>query len=887
MEARSRVVVLAAVFSALTFAAWLWLDRDASAEGIATPSEFPATTPVEAANAERPVEAKASVAADGGPTEDTAPPARTMAPTIDPRLATLRGRCVDEHGTPLAGCTATMRGFRANAQRMDAWRKDHAAEPEWEDPPEFTTSADGVFAFTFLPPPPFQFALDLSQRGRGNMSGRWSTLAEGSIEDVGDVAMLPGVHVRGRVVDEQGTPQAKEQVTLQRARAGRPGADVEPRWDTVEGSAADGTFSMNHWLLPGEYSIRTANADVQTPKAVKLTVERSEEVLEVVVRARAIHPSITGRVVDETGSPVRGIKVEDRSAEGRASTSSRRDGTFDLRQHGTSTAKHAALVLVSDTHEVDPTPREVAWSSSDVEFRVRRAPSFTLRVTDAAGAPLDMYLVRLIPRNRSRWSSRDNEARAWGVHEDGTVVVPGLARGDWLLMVEPPTDRGLCIAFLEFTQRGDPTRLDLQIEPLLRRTLRVLAADGPVAGTRIRLCDTFGQTLTDARPEMNLEQWLASAGQRNALSVFEGTTDAEGRLVLQGPRGRELSLSVLGPGHVPLQQAPVRLDVAEELVVHIDRGATLTGKVVPPEALEHLKRMAGGGPGTPFPARYAPTLSLTNDRGEVFPKDRSSTEGKQDFRIAADGTFRVEGLPPGTWRVQVNYWIVRENGAGGGAHPTEVVTLVESAATTLELDLTAFVPGEVEGSVHWNGQPFANSTLHLDGQRMSYDVTTDASGRFRVHPLPGTYEAVIQKKLEGLEWSELVCTTPVHATRGQRTTIGLVFESGTLQAKVLDTKGDPARGVLIHAPRAGRRDTVVRTDENGVARFELNTGNVDLRIVPKSLSSQEAQQKLWTDARGGGVADPLAPHWIVLQSVTLTAGQVAELELQLPESAGY
>ncbi|MBL8732121.1 MAG: hypothetical protein JNN13_07105, partial [Planctomycetes bacterium] len=45
--------------------------------------------------------------------------------------------------------------------------------------------------------------------------------------------------------------------------------------------------------------------------------------------------------------------------------------------------------------------------------------------------------------------------------------------------------------------------------------------------------------------------------------------------------------------------------------------------------------------------------------------------------------------------------------------------------------------------------------------------------------------------------------------------------------------------------------------------------------------------KLWQEAQQSGNQDPFRSHWIVLQTVTLVAGQTTAIELRLPESAGY
>lgn len=888
MEARTRVVVIAIAVLAVAMVAWLLLDPAPPAVPTpepSTPATAPSTaSPLVPATADATSSAKPAAAAAGDAADAAA---RIAVPVADPKLATLRGRCVDENGAPLAGCKVSLHGWEANSQRMDKWLADHADAPQWKDPPAITTAADGVFVFTFWPPPPFQFSIDVRQDGRGAMDGRWSSLAEGSNTDAGDVSVVPGVLVRGRVVDDKGTPREKEYVTMRRQSSGRSRGAFEPRWGEQAVSKADGSFVLRNWLEPGDYEVSTQKADSQSPTKVQLVAERREEVLEIVVRVRPPSETISGRVLDEAGAPVRGIEIEDRSAFGHSRASSGRDGTFKLEQRRPGGAKQASLVLSSQDYEVDEAPREVAWGTQDVEFRVRKAAALTLRITDEQGAPVDSYLVRLIPRNRSRWSSSDSEPRAKGKHEDGTVVIAGLTKGDWMLMVEFAAASGLCALQLDFTQDAGHKRFDLRALPAQRRTLRVVGPDGPIAGTTVQLCDLFGTPLTEDRMVMQRDHWLLNSGSRNAMVLWEGTTDGDGRVLLAGPGDRELGVCVSGSGHLPARLAPVSLGVAEELVVTVGRGAQLVGKVVPPEAVVELQRLAEGEPGQGFPEGHAPKLRLVRD-GERFPKDHVSAQKKLDLRIADDGTFRVDGLPPGTWQVEVEYVVMQGSSGTGRTALGGQVTLVDAATTTQDLDLGALLPGEVEGTVLRNGQPLANGSFVLQADRGGSRVETDAQGRFRTSTMSGDYKAVYSERTnDPRQWSSIESATPIRVTRGQLTSVAVVFESGKLRATVLDGKGQPVAGVQLHTHGSERFGQVRITDEKGVAEFELTAGTVQLRVMPKAMSSREAQQRLWKEAQATGNQDPLGPHWLVLQTVTLTAGDSKAIELKLPEGAGY
>ena len=62
----------------------------------------------------------------------------------------------------------------------------------------------------------------------------------------------------------------------------------------------------------------------------------------------------------------------------------------------------------------------------------------------------------------------------------------------------------------------------------------------------------------------------------------------------------------------------------------------------------------------------------------------------------------------------------------------------------------------------------------------------------------------------------------------------------------------------------------------------MTAQNITLRVLPKRLQSQEAQNKAWNEARATGDADPFASCWIPLGTTTIAAGQTTTLELRLP-----
>src|SRR5262245_55451458 len=115
------LVVIAAIVS------WMMQGDGRAVADVATPG------PTKAPSA-----AAANVALARPTTERTeataAAPPPPPAPSADPMLAHVRGRCVDEHGAPLAACTVKLTAWGGNANRMALQGK-----VDWHDPEPIVT----------------------------------------------------------------------------------------------------------------------------------------------------------------------------------------------------------------------------------------------------------------------------------------------------------------------------------------------------------------------------------------------------------------------------------------------------------------------------------------------------------------------------------------------------------------------------------------------------------------------------------------------------------------------------------------------------------------------------------------------------------------------------
>jgi len=872
LEAK-KVFVGGIALAIVTCAALLFVNQDPDVEVIAATDPDAATTPEVA-----PATSKSAEDVD----KEAAPQpelrreeVEVVAPPTTKKMATVRGRCVDVDGSPLAGCKIGLHGWGANSERTDAWLLDHGKEPEWEDPEDIETGSDGRFEFRFWPPPPFQFSLDLGKPGYGPMSARWHELAIGKTRDVGDVTMQPGVEVSGRVTTDKGAPVAKTYVSVNFADHDSFSDGVGPRWGGQVRTDDNGRFKMRRPFAPGKYQLSVRQMELVEPKFMTLEASKPTVDLKVIVKEKDRGLLITGKVIDETGQPVANVRIQaldDVRGYG-GSTSSKRDGTFELANYNKSGGT-TKLHIQGGGCEAIGKPPEMKWGTKDVVIRVRLGGSLTVRVTNEQHEPVVNYQVRLVPVNRNSSSSRDRRVRGKGEHEDGTIVIPGLTSGDWLLVIDFDKASGFQSILEQFTRPdSSPLRLDLIAIKGLARTIRVLTHDNkPVQGSKVRLLELFGKPLDPNRIIMDRRTWMWNIGNLNALVLDAETTDADGRVTVRGLVSNSLGLSVGEGGHVPLQVDPVVLGVDEELIVKVSRGATLTGVAGPKEALQELRRAGNVKQGADFSDDRAPKLTLRRTDGQSFPAGHSYVKDKKTpLLLGADGSFSGSGIPTGTWKIHLTYW----TSSNGMSMPQDIevgsVTLADGSTQNIALDLSVILPGTLSAVVQHNGEPAKNTRVYLVGSGQYVNATTDDQGALEVDCRAGEYQLRLQNGVHALSKAVV--------RRDQKVQHTFQVFSGTIELTIVDDKGQPISNVQVGTkPAIHARPT----DAAGKVKFVAPAALVEFSALPKRYMSQEARRKLWDEGRANGIKNPLDAVMVKLGQHVVQAGEAKQLRLQVP-----
>jgi hypothetical protein len=780
MSQRStRILFGIAIVGAVLAAALFWWPEDSAAAPPAnrssSPDAPPAVVQAELPAAELPAERAAVV--------------ESAAPTVpDPMLAHLLGRCVDEQGAPIAGCTAKIHTWGRNASSMAMQGK-----VDWKDPEPCVSGADGRFAFHFAPPSGLQFALDVNAEGRTPRTGRWGQITPAQHIDLGDIKLQSGFPVRGRVVDELGVPVAKVGVGLQNLPL--PIAPDMAANDTRMGfSDANGDFAIEVPIPIGVWPVDVQANGMRhlTPDRATVTAQGAEPLLVTVRRM----PSITGIVVDESGAPVKGVGVQaNLNRSGRmAGGRSRADGTFTI--HAVDLEPKPVQLRIDDPGPCEPPApdeRLWEWGSRDVRIELRRALTCELAVVErATGTPVTEFAVSCYSTRAN--SSLHTELRLSGEHPEGRVTVDKIWRGGNVLQVLPrdPALRPSAVIEFEATDAGVPP-LRVEVDRLRGATVRVATAEGqPWVGSKVEVVikgsTPFGPEESAQDPRSGARSWFGMSRYRVHELVSQAQTDQDGRAKVLLPASPDGLVVRVSGAHATVIVDPALFVPEQELVV------------VPP--------LAGSIQGT----LRVQGLDMERIRVGVQRVEGQRVGRFGDaLKVGADGAFAIPGLLPGLYRLTFSYQVkyrTESSGSGGSAAlnlPNTEVLVEGGRAAVVEIDATALVPGTVRGRAVLDGVPQSDARIFLQGAaRFGQFVPDDAGVFIAAGLLPGTYRlglVVGDFKVGGGD--TLLQDDTFELAAGQRLERDFVFVRRRLVITLLQADGQtPAAGVRcsVHGP---------------------------------------------------------------------------------------
>lgn len=517
------------------------------------------------------------------------------------------------------------------------------------------------------------------------------------------------------------------------------------------------------------------------------------EVLRVELRP---HEILAGKAVDaRTRAPLPGAVVWSEAFPSDPSVRAGADGGFQLPVHRS--LRLAVLAGAAGHLPVHVEMGATGAASAVATLLLPPAAEIAGVVVDAQGKPVARAGIQGHP---TRWDPMAAGPAAASTGPDGHFRLPRLAAGvTYRLQV---TREG----FSPGSALAEPT------PPGKGSLLRIVLAAGRTASGRVT--DPEGRPVPKA--ELTLfgggAPWgSASAGRQRP---WRATSDESGAFELRDLAAGTYRLQARAPGFALLEktgiEVPATGGTADLGVLVLTPGAAIEGRVVSSRNQ---------------PVEGASVRTMNRRHGPDFGGGDVPTEGA----TAADGSFRLAGLPPGE---QVELIVVHP------AYPPVRVPGVEvppPEPLVIELREGGALAGRVVGA---DGQPVEGATLiryettsmTVGGAQSSHGTssgigTTDARGRFHVANLA---LGLIEIEVAAPGWTPAWLRGLAIPAGGTLDVGDVVLQRGAvLEGAVRDGDGNPAAGLHVSLwrepgdgqPHHGRGEPL-RTDAEGRFRAE-------------------------------------------------------------------
>ncbi|MEE8107493.1 MAG: carboxypeptidase regulatory-like domain-containing protein [Planctomycetota bacterium] len=559
-----------------------------------------------------------------------------------------------------------------------------------------------------------------------NQGGASSMFPSGTNEITKEVLLTPGATVNGIVVDIKGDPVAGAQVT-QLPDGGGMGMGMI-RMMMLGGppkthSNADGTFSLGPFARDKAISLAVSHRDYGPAEPTKTTPGSGAE-----LRISLSEPlNVTGKVLDEQGEPIQGVRVTIDREEQKGNNPMRRQmeqmmgsggtkpGVTDI--NGIFTVRNAPIgqVEVSYAHNGYMEKSEsIALAPGKAEEKL---PEVTLErglgisgiVVDGDGQPLEGIQF-------NAWSQDAGAAQGQGggaggsrgrtyfngrSDANGRFEQYGLADGNYDINVYAEGMYGE-------TVKARTGQTEVRIVVLKGGTMRgrVLAGGTRVAGANVRA--TFADTPG---------RWMRGGNAQ---------TDADGGFELTGLPQKPFTLRITHSDYVELTVKNVEAGAGVR-EFRLNAGRVITGRVV-------------NSGRAPVEGALVMVTTPNTPRQIASPMGRSGTRSATS---GADGTFRIAGIASeGELTVSIE-----ESGKGF------IKTSVKVAPGQHTVQLIATVGETISGTVYLaDGQPAGFVTVTAttaDGKSSGHTFIQGNDGKFEIKGLEkGVY------KLQAHRWNQ-------------------------------------------------------------------------------------------------------------------------------------
>jgi hypothetical protein len=764
-----------AIAAGLAAAALLWIGarllvvKPEPRESDVAPAPAAPPRSTEAASDALPVLTVHEPPASSYPAEPLAGP-EVAEPEPDPSAAgTVIGRLVDEaSGLPVAGVAVRLRG----------WNLSRRSRP---------SGPDGRFAVGWVAGGSFEASL-VPERFRIARARQRIWVETGVPTDVGDLPVIAGGTLEGLVVGPGRRPLCGASVRVARSR------DGQFIWDDASATAAT-TGEDGRYRIPGvepaaSLIVVATHADFAPARADRVIVAPGET-SEVALIELAPGSTIAGRVASKDGNPIAGATVRavesgsDALAKlaGTKETTCDASGRYELahRLPGRKTLTASAKGIAPATQHDVEIPGEAGMLGGDFYFALESGNVLGGRVVDAqrraiAGATVSAF--------SAGDQARGGSTATTGTSSDGTFLIENVPAGVFTVDANAGGFRQARV--------GNVAAGTIDLEIVLDR--------GASLGGRV----------LDARTGDPVAHAFVRAQSRMTVS------DPGGAFRFDGLKPGEQALLVKAAGYRKTTAGPFAvgaLQGAEEIVIPLDRGASISGIVL--RASDRL-------PIADALIQEAPDASRPADLHEEVGAEEASPWERGDpmvsrARSARDGRFVLRGLATGTHRIQV-------------LHRDHLLRI---------LDAVDLVPGderdvgevllEEGGGIHGrvlasDGRPAPGVTITASREKpwIRRSALTDGTGAYEIRGLPaGTYTVGNQRDEPVAEHEQERRTVLVR--EGKMTTVDFVPRAGGCRLHGVVRDGHRplsfARVMLSRSSVEGGERRSVRADDGG--RYEL------------------------------------------------------------------
>lgn len=656
-----------------------------------------------------------------------------------------RGQVLDPYGEPVADV----------AIRLYPWREGLPTRsrrgPE-SPPPSFLSDKEGRFLIPDAAPGIYDLEVEAEDFPLVTLPGL--EIFDREETDLGTLHLAAGVALDGRVIDRDGQPIDGAAIYVARQ------IPYETQWmeraSPDAWSDSEGVFTLGGLLAERRVHLGVRRSGYAPTNILSISAQ-SPEPVEILLRPTS---QIIGRVVDERGRAIAGVRIESQSA-----LHIRRQAQSDDGGHFTLTDVPPGKVeLTAGAEGYEPlhlNSLEVPADAplDDVKFVLRPGATIFGVVTNAAQ----------IPQSKVRLMIGQPPLQLVDTEEDGTYRVQGIPPGRHPLMARhenfQPTSSVLEIAD-DLDAEAEPRRFDIVLRerPGVEVLGRIVGPDNePVGEARVRLGPSSAMTAADGTFELR----AVPPGLHTLTAEKNGYAKARLPGIEVGSvvrRGLELALH----RGTTLQGTLHGLefdDLAKVWITAVRPGESLPGAA----NAQGRYRITHLSPGfwtlrawVGAERHKSKTFTISEGEAEVeMDLDFSTgvalsgtvwkggsplsganiqvllagTAARTGTTTSPDGSFRLEGLETGLYELSVR-------GEGNVRLYDERIELETEEHLTIELD-TMHLAGTLHDEA--TGAPLVGSALRLlviEGRRAKWiaGARSDTEGRFEFGELPpGNY----------------------------------------------------------------------------------------------------------------------------------------------------